>query len=428
MFFTKTKQELMETRDDTVVTESTGGDLLRALIDSSEITAAEAMNIPAFAACVNKIADTVSEIPINLYRTKGDDVAVVNDPRVRLINDDTGDTLSGVEFKRALTMDYLIGKGGYAYINRQGNKVVSLHYVDCRNVSFQANTDPIFKNYNILVDTRRFLPMDFLKVLRNSKNGYSGSSVINDNQQMLATAYQTILFEKNLVETGGGKKGFLKSTRTLADEAMTKLKEAWKSLYSNNSENMVILNNGLEFQEASSTPTELQLNENKKTANDDICKLFGMPPSIINGGATEEDKLIYIQYCINPILDEFCASLNRDLLLESEKKHFYFAADTKEFTKGDIQKRFAAYETGIKNGFMQIDEVRRLENMPPLGLNFVKFGLSDVFYDRDTGTFYTPNTNQVSSVDDASAVDDKNSPDDGDQPDDGGKGDEADES
>ena len=39
-------------------------------------------------------------------------------------------------------------------------------------------------------------------------------------------------------------------------------------------------------------------------------------------------------------------------------------------------------------------KVRYKEDMPPLGLNFVKLGLKDVLYNPVSKTFYTPNTNQ----------------------------------
>ena len=143
---------------------------------------------------------------------------------------------------------------------------------------------------------------------------------------------------------------------------------------------------------------EMQLNENKKTNSDEICKLFNMPPAMINGGATEQDKTNFVQYCLNPILKEFECALNRDLLLESEKGSFYFAADTSELTKGDIEKRFRAYETASKNGFMQIDEIRLRENLPPLGLDFVRLGLQDVLYDPETKQFYMPNMNKTGGL------------------------------
>lgn len=380
-------------------TESNEDALLWASLSDDYMTREQAMNVPAFAACVNKIAETVSTIPIRLYKlVDGKLEAVEDDTRVQLLNDDTGDTLDGVQFKRALTRDYLVGKGGYAFINRTGNWIRSLHYVKENEVSFLFTSDPIFKDYDIMIQGTKYKPFEFLKILRNTEDGRSGRSVVDENSEVLSVAYHSLKYEKNLVKTGGNKKGFVKSAKKLAEPAIKALKAAWRRLYQNNTENVVILNEGLEFQEASNTSVEMQLNENKKTNSDEICKLFNMPPAMINGGATEQDKINFVQYCLNPILKEFECALNRDLLLESEKGSFYFAADTSELTKGDIEKRFRAYETASKNGFMQIDEIRLRENMPPLGLDFVRLGLQDVLYDPETKQFYMPNMNQTGGL------------------------------
>lgn len=373
--------------------------LLRAILSNDYMTREQAMNVPAFAACVNKIAETISTIPIRLYRImEGELKEERGDSRVKLLNDDTGDTLDGVQFKRALARDYLTGKGGYAFINRTGNKIRSLHYVKESEISFMFTPDPIFKDYDIMIQGTKYKPFEFLKVLRNTEDGRSGKSVVTENSEVLSVAYHSLKYEKGLVKTGGNKKGFIKAPKKLGDGAIKALKEAWRRLYQNNTENVVILNEGLEFQEASNTSVEMQLNENKKTNSDEICKLFNMPPAMINGSATEQDKTNFVQCCLNPILKEIECALNRDLLLESEKGSFYFAADTSELTKGDIEKRFKAYETASKNGFMQIDEIRLKENMPPLGLDFVRLGLQDVLYDPKTKQFYMPNMNQTGGL------------------------------
>lgn len=380
-------------------TETSGDALLRTILASDCMTRDQAMNVPAFAACVNKITETISTIPIKLYRiVDGKLEEVKDDGRTRLLNDDTGDTLDGVQFKRALIRDYMTGKGGYAFINRTGNRIKSLHYVKESEVSFMFTSDPIYKDYDIMIQGTKYKPFEFLKVLRNTEDGRSGKSIIDENREVLSVAYYSIEYEKNLVKTGGNKKGFIKSPKKLAQAAIDALKNAWRNLYQNNTENVVILNEGLEFQEASNTSVEMQLNENKKTNSDEICKLMNMPPAMINGGATEQDKTNFVQYCLNPILKEFECAINRDLLLESEKGAFYFAADTSELTKGDIEKRFRAYETASKNGFMQIDEIRLKENLPPLGLDFVRLGLQDVLYDPVTKQFYMPNMNQTGGL------------------------------
>jgi hypothetical protein len=104
-----------------------------------------------------------------------------------------------------------------------------------------------------------------------------------------------------------------------------------------------------------------------------------------------------------PILKAFEAALNKDLLLESEKGSFYFAFDTKELLKGDMLKRYQAYEIAIKNGFMQWDEVRYQEDLEPYGLDFIKLGLQDVLYNLKTKEIYTPNTNKTSNMDNLSS-------------------------
>ena len=390
MWFFKRSEETTEEQK----AETQEDELLIAELADDVMTFENAMKIPTFSACISLICDTISSIPIKLYKKNKDDILeIIEDDRVSLLNKDTKDSLDGVQFKRAIVKDYY-GKGGYAYINRTGTRVESIHYVDNRELAFQYSTDPIFKTYTVQVQGKNYEPYQFIKMLRNTKNGYSGTSIVQENNEILSVAYNSIKYEKSLVKTGGNKKGFILSPRKLADEAIARLKKAWRRLYSNNSSNVVILNEGLQFKESSNTSVEMQLNENKKTNADEICKIFNMPPEMIKGGAKESDKVNFIQYCIVPVLDALECALNRDLLLETEKGTYFFAADTSELTKGDIKTRYEAYATACKSGWIQPDEVRFKENMPALGLDYIKLGLQDVLYDTKTKEFFIPNMNQ----------------------------------
>ena len=368
--------------------------LLSAILNQDSISCEQALNIPAVARCVNLISETVSMIPIKLYReeiTGGKRKTVeVTDSRCDLLNEDTKDTLDGAQFKKALVRDYLLNGNAYAYINKQRNSVKSLHYVDSKNITINQNFNPIFKDYNILVHGQTYKPFEFLKILRATKDGARGSGIVEENGELLKVAYTTLKFEQNLVSTGGNKKGFINAKNRLTKEAIDALKAAWYKFYSNNDENVIILNEGLTFQEASNTSVEMQLNESKKSMSDSILEIFGMP--------TDWNWETFIKTAIMPILATFECALNRDLLLEKEKKSFYFAFDTKEIIKGDIKTRFEAYKTALESNLMQIDEVRYLENLEPLGLNFIKLGLQDVLFNPVTKEVYTPNTNQITNI------------------------------
>ena len=137
------------------------------------------------------------------------------------------------EMWRALIRDYYLGQGAYIYINKERGKVKSLHYVDEEHVQITDYIDPIFKGYDIAVLGQGYLPHQFIKILRNTKNGANGISLIKENALILSVAYCGLVFENALVKKGGNKKGFIKSENKLSEPEMDLLKSSWKKLYSN---------------------------------------------------------------------------------------------------------------------------------------------------------------------------------------------------
>ena len=187
------------------------------------------------------------------------------------------------------------------------------------------------------------------------------------------------------MNTNGNKKGFLKSKTRLDKEGMKSLKEAWNNYYNGNS-SCVILNEGMEFQDASNTSVENQLNEKNKTFSEEVKEIFHI-------GKTNED---FLKNAIMPIATAFCTALNRDFLLEKEKKSYYFAPDYTELIRCTIKERYEAYKTAIESGFKTINEVRYLEGDDALeGLDLVNLSLGSVLFDPKTKQIYTPNTNKT---------------------------------
>ena len=364
--------------------------LLRALLTGEPITRQKAMTLPAVSAAVDFITSTVACMPVRLYkRTKGVVEEVENDSRVRMLNGDTGDTLDGYQLKKAMVEDYLLGKGGYCYIQRSRNDVTGLYYVATDNVSININADPIHKDYDILVGAGIYKPFEFVKLLRNTKDGASGIGLTVEVSKALETAYQTLVYQLSLVKAGGSKRGFLKANRKLGQEEIDTLKNAWARLYANSEENVVVLNNGVDFQEASSTSTEMQLNENKQTLAGEINGIFHIKDSF------EETY----KCAIYPIICAFETALNRDLLLESEKKKYYFAFDSREIIKASLKERYEVYQLAKQCGLMTINEMRKAENMNTIeGMDILNLGLDSVLYNTQTGEIYTPNTDSTKTA------------------------------
>lgn len=363
----------------------------------------EALNIPTLAGCVELISSLVASIPIKLYNEDNGKVTEIKDDiRLKLLNEETGDTLTSFEMKKAIVMDYLLMGNGYIYINKERGKFKSLHYIKESDLSINKNVDPIFKNYDVLVNGYVYKPWNFIKLLRHTDDGCTGYGIIEENIILIYAIYNSLKYETLLSKTGGNKKGFIESEGKLTLDAMLNLKEQWRNMYSNNTENCIVLNKGLQFKESQATPTELQLNENKVTNGSEICKILNIPPSIISGDgkANEGDFDKMFKMAILPILNSLMSSINRDLLLNNEKESFYFGYDANELLKGDIEKRFKAYEIAIKNKIMGVNDIRYKEDLEPIELfeDTILLGLSDVLYNTKTGKVYTPNTDKTSDM------------------------------
>lgn len=379
--------------------------------DEETVTREQALQIPTVQACINKISETVSMLPVRLMKkADGKTEEILNDKRVKLLNGDTGDTLNTAEFWKALLNDYYVGTGGWAYINTNiFGTVESIHYVDCRNVSVNSNEDPIFKAYNILVNANLYYDFKFLKFLRKTRDGFTNIPIQEECSKVISAAFNALKLEIRVNRSSGCKGGFLKSKNKLSREVIEDIRRGYENLYDsmNQGKNrkILVLNDGMEFQEISATPAEMQLNEIKKANAIEICKIFGFPHTIIDGGASEEDRKQFIA-AVTAVLNQIETELDNKLLFESEKESgCYFAFDTKELTRGSQKERYEAYQIGLKNRFLQVDEVRKEEDYEPMGFNFVSLGLGDVLLNPQTNEIYTPNTNKLTKINSGEGAD-----------------------
>ena len=391
------REETIETQTTTQTTDTSTqvatDVLLQALLNSESITREQALTLPAVSGAVSLIANMIASMPVKLYKYKQGRVeAVEDDTRVKLLNGDTGDTLDAWQLKRAMVEDYLMDKGGYCYIRKNRNEVTGLFYVKPIYVQTIPNFKPIFKDYQILVLGEEHYKHEFIKLLRNTQDGATGIGLTQEVGRAIETAYNTLLYQLNMVKSGGNKKGFLKSTRKLGQDEINILKQAWNNLYANNKENVVVLNNGLEFQESSNNAVEMQMNDSRKTLNDEINNLFHIYPN---------DFYETFKQAIYPITKAFETALNRDLLLEKEKKNYFFEFDIKEIIKANVKERYEAYKIAKETGWISMNEIRKMENMNYIeGYDVANVGLGAVLFDFNTSEYYTPNTDTVTSPSD----------------------------
>lgn len=198
-----------EAVDTPIESQSTGDILLKALLKGETINKNKAMSIPAVSSAVDRISNMVAMLPIRLYKEEITDgkrkvVEVLKDCRTKLLNQDTGDTLDPFQLKKAMARDYLIEKGAYIYLEKSKNEFKSIRYVEPTQISIMKNYDPIFKDVKYEVNGKPYETFNFLTILRNTTDGATGKSIVDEISKSLETSFTTILYELGLVKKGGG--------------------------------------------------------------------------------------------------------------------------------------------------------------------------------------------------------------------------------
>lgn len=377
-----------ETRSDGEVI----ADFVSGIVQTNRvITKQEALSLPVVSKSVDWIASVIAGLPIKLLqRTEKGYIEVYDDYRLPLLNEFSGNAMTSNDLKHQLISDLLLDGNCYAYISKRGNKITKLSYIPTNKVTYTESVDSINKIINAWVDGKQVQDYNVFRLVMNSKNGFSGIGFVSDCQNLLNTILSSLDYENSTISSGV-RRGFLKSKSKLDNEKMNQLRQAWRKLTSPKQTDVLVLNAGLEFEDASSTATESQLSQNKVINTQQVLSYFGLPTNFFEG-ANSESYLTAVRIAVLPLVRQFVTALNNYLLLESEKNTLKFDIDTSELLRINANERYDAYQKGLSSGILTIDEVRRMENLPVLDLPYVKMSLADVLFNTNTGEIFVPNT------------------------------------
>lgn len=355
------------------------------------LTRNDALSVPAVSVAVEWISSIIASLPIKMYKkTNTGYEELDNDYRIDLVNKYSGNCMTASDLFKNIITDYLLDGNGFAYVVKLGNKITRLSYVPPVKLTYTESVDCIDKVLKVWVDNREIRDYDLFRICRRTKNGLTGFGFVSDNQLLLSTILNSLDYE-NKTTSSGVRRGFLKSKFKLDKDKLKSLKEAWRKLRDKNSD-ILILNEGIEFENATSTATESQLSQNKEINTRNVLTYFGLPSNFLNNANSDSYKTA-IRIAVLPIVAQLENALNEFLLLESEKGSLKFVIDTNEILENSMNERFDAYQKALSSGFLTVDEIRKKEQLQVLNLPYLKMSLADVLYNVNTGDIFVPNTN-----------------------------------
>ena len=212
--------------------------------------------------------------------------------------------------------------------------------------------------------------LSFDGVFGLSPIGYAARSI------RLGMSYEE--FGVNFYRNGAMPSGVFEHPGSIGDAAYDRLKKDLNSNYTGlrNSGTPMLLEEGMKWNQMTINPIDAQLIESKGFQIEDICRIYRTPQHMVQKldrstfSNIEHQSLEFVMYTMLPIFKRYEDNYNMQILPPEMRKQGYFAeAKIDGLLRGDTKTRAEAYATGRQWGWLSVNDIRRLENMAPIGKN-----------------------------------------------------------
>lgn len=326
--------------------------------------------VAAAFSCIRILSETVGSFPWAVYR----DVAPNEAQRLpgpRWVRDQPNPDQTRVEFVEQLVGSLNTDGNAYAVMIRDSEQTVQELWPQPPEIVVPRYDQVSGKRRRVyLVGDREIPEEDVLHVRAFSKAGdLKGISPIEHCARTFGVSIATEEYASNYFANSSRPSGVLQVPGDPGKDALKQMARSWRRAHSGprNAGIPGVLTHGTEWQQLTIPNNEAQFLESRKFTRSEIAGIYRVPPHLIADleratfSNIEHQDLAFLKHSIRPWLVRLESRLN---LLLPRGQYVKFNADA--LLRGTTKDRYEAHRTSIETGIHNLDEVRALENLPPL--------------------------------------------------------------
>jgi HK97 family phage portal protein len=350
-----------------------GDDLAFGNLSDTSIDSKNVFQVTAVFSAVSLIADTISTLPLDCFvRQNGQRRAFrpkpewVNQPDI---------ALPRVAFYNSVIVSLLLDGNAFVRVfsNRAG-QVVNLVVLNPRTVTVKRNGqgrlvfDVEGESKPLSQDEMIFIP----DVLRpGTIRGVSRVEALKENFG-LALALEK--FAATFFGQGTNLNGVIEFPGNLTAEQAENLRNGFDSKHKGwrRGHRTGVLSGGATFKTTQVDPESSQSIEARRLAVEDVARAFNIPANMLNIPGTttyasvEQNNLQFITHTLRPIVQKLEDAFSPLLRRYPNGEEAFIKWSLDGLARADLSSRMSSYSVGIQAGFMSINDVRRLEDLPDI--------------------------------------------------------------
>lgn len=323
-----------------------------------------AQRLSAVWACVRLLADSVSALPVDVYR-EGSAEPLTTPPLLR--SPAAGMSLQA--FLEAIMRSLLLRGNAFGLVTARSGATmlpaqVDLLHPDTVSAERSESGAIVYR-----VNGREFPREEIWHVRAYVMPGsLLGLAPIEYARQAIGLGLAAEQYGASFFGDSAIPSGYLTTEQAVGQTSADTIKERWNAAHGRKRD-IAVLTGGLEFKAITVAPEESQFIETTRANVATIARFYGIPPEMIGGEAggsltysnVEQRGLDFLTYSLGPWLVRLETALTE--LLPARQ---YVKFNSGGLLRTSLRDRYEAHKIGIDAGFLTVNEARALEDLPPL--------------------------------------------------------------
>jgi HK97 family phage portal protein len=367
----------------------TGGDIEILNQAGTVVNPETVFKVNAIFSAVSLISDTISTLPVDSY-IRRDGARFAFRPRPAWVQQPDIDTTKEA-FYGSLIVSLLLDGNGFVRVFRDGaGRVINMTVLNPARVEIRKNKvgevvyvyegegKPLNKNEIIHIPD----------VVRPGEiRGISRVIALKDNFG-LALALES--YAARFFGQGATTQGLIEFPGNLTPEQAKQLVDGFDARHRGfrKAHKTGVLSGGAKYVNTSVENDKAQFIDSRRMAVEDVARAFNIPPHLLGLPGTntyssvEQNNIAFVTHTLRPIVQKLESAFTPLMVNEPGGSTAFIKFTLDGLLRGDANSRFSAYSVGLQAGYLTINDIRRLEDLPPVdGGEIIRVPLANVNID-----------------------------------------------
>lgn len=354
-------------------------------VAGQHVTERSAMSVAAVYACVGLIGGAIASMPFHLFRRTDTGRDRYDSDLWWLFNESPFDGWTAASAWHFASQSVALRGDGFWQIHRASaytNTIIGLEPLLPALVDKGSRKKPTDPYPVIDRSTGALRYVDPADMLHFPGIGFDGLCSLTPIQAALRPAASIAMAADKYAGaffSNGARPDFaIVHPGSPTKEQRDSYREEWVKKYSGvgNAHLPAILAGGMDVKQLTMSAEDAQLLSTRKHQVEDVARIFGVPPHMIGytekssswGSGVEQMSIGFVRYTVGRYLDAMAQEVNRKVWPRNRQVFGEFNRDS--LLEGDTGQQSNYFSKALggpgTQGWMTVNEVRRLKNLPPI--------------------------------------------------------------